>query len=137
MSDETWLDEALAAYTDDLLDGRDVAQPPALDELAPLVRHLRDLAGPALRPESAFQEWLRQRLGVEWAMQAQQRGPRRVLGLVAGVALVLVIAALVTTAGDGAGDDLQGAALGSVTWVATAAVGLVGAVLIVWLSRRR
>jgi len=136
MPDETWLDETLAAYTDDLLAGRDVAQPPALDDLAPLVRHLRDLAGPALYPESAFQERPRQRLGVEWAMQTQRRGPRRVLWLAAGVALGLFIAALVGTAWDGAGGDLQGAALGSVTWVAAAVVGLVGAVLIAWLSRR-
>lgn len=138
MSDQNRLDNTLVAYTDDLLNGVAGPPPPGLGHLVPMLHALRDLAGPDVHPPSTFQARLRQRLGVQWSTEVRcaPRGNRRLLWAGAGTVLALAIMALVVVGRDVAAGDLQGAALGPVTG-AVALVSLVGAVLILWLSRRR
>ena len=136
MSDQNRLDNALVAYTDDLLSGVGGPPPPSLGNLVPVLHALRDLAGPDVRPPGAFQAHLRQRLGVQWSMEVRRapRSNRRLLW--AGAALGLALVVLIVTAWDASAEDLQGTALGPATG-AVALVAVVGAALILWLGQRR
>jgi hypothetical protein len=138
MPDQNRLDNALAAYTDDLLSGGGGPPPPGLGDLAPVLGALRDLAGPDVHPPGTFQARLRQRLGVQWNMEARRAPPgnKRLLWAGAGIALALAIVAFVVVGWDASADDLRGTALGSLTG-AVALLGLVGALLLLWLSQRR
>jgi hypothetical protein len=138
MSDQNWLDNALVAYTDDLLSGVGGPPPSDLGDVVPVLHALRDLAGPDVRPPGAFQARLRQRLGVQWSREVRRapRSNRRLLWAGAGAALGLALVVLIVTAWDASGEDLQGTALGPVTG-AIALVAVAGAALILWLGQRR
>ncbi|MBN1563905.1 MAG: hypothetical protein JXA10_08700 [Anaerolineae bacterium] len=74
MTDETKLDNELAAFTDRLLAGQDAQSTPEIDALAQVVRQFHYLADPASGPDPAFRDRLAQRLDQEWAaIQAENQ----------------------------------------------------------------
>jgi hypothetical protein len=71
MTDETRLDNELAAFTDRLLAGEDAQATPEIAELAQVVRQFHRLVAPDSGPDSAFRDRLAQQLNREWE-QIQQ-----------------------------------------------------------------
>jgi hypothetical protein len=143
MDEHTGITEELVAYTDEVLAGADPAPPPGLEGEARVVRALNRLAGPAAGPDAAFRRRLRQQLVVQWEKEhtaevaRPARGRWRMWALVAGMAAIMLVIALGTSARGDFGADVRGTALGAGVWAAFLALGaLVGGVLW-WRGRRR
>lgn len=143
MNEHTGKTEQLVAYTDDLLAGGEPAPPPTLADEAEVVRALNRLAGPAIKPDATFRQRLRQQLVVQWeeehiaALPRAGRGRWRILALVAGLAVIMVVVVLGSSARGDFGADVRGTALGAGLWATVLALGaLVGGALW-WRGRRR
>ncbi len=143
MDEHTGITEELAAYTDEVLAGADPAPPPSIEGEARIVRALNRLIGPATRPDAAFRQRLRRQLVVQWEKEhtaevsRSARGRWRMWALVAGVAAVMLVIVVSTSARGDFGADVRGTALGAGVWVTFLALGaLVGGVLW-WRGRRR
>lgn len=154
-------DDELAAYTDQLLAGENPEVPPEIEDLAPVVRSLRDVIQPDAKPSPTFRAQLDQQLDREWEQiqlerqdanrlgqrptrprarqpvikRWRQRRMARLVSLAAAVAVILVGALLVI---DQESSSQAGSATGPLSWpvvVGVVSVVLVG-LLLFWLSQR-
>jgi hypothetical protein len=143
MNEHTGKTEDLAAYTDALLAGAEPVPPPALADEARVVRALNRLAGPAIRPDAAFRQRLRQQLVVQWKKEhtaevsRSGRGRWHMWSLVAGVAVILLVIALGTSTRGHFGADMRGTALGAGVWATILALGALAGGALWWRGRRR
>lgn len=143
MTEETYLEEELSAYTDALLSGQPMPPPADQPDLAGIVRALNRLAGPGIQPDETFRQRLRQQLRVQWTQEhgaPLSRSPYRrwrMLALVAGVAVIMLIAVLGTATRSDLSEDLRGTALGTGIWLAIAGAAVAIGGTLLWWGRRR
>jgi hypothetical protein len=143
MDENRRLDDELAEMTDAILENREMKPSDEMNDLADVVRGLRDVIQPGDTPSRAFEERMKQRLDLEWE-QRQRRTMRmrvnpavRLVALAAALVVVLVVIIFITNTPPESG-DLPGAAGGPIEFlIALIAVGaVVGAAFLVWRNRR-
>jgi hypothetical protein len=144
MSDNAKLDDELAAFTDNVLAGRDIPVSKELEGLSHVVSQLHRVIAPDAPPSPAFRDRLTQRLIREWNL-LHDRQPRRVpfyrrRSILALAASLLVVVLAVVLLSLGAGDDnapLQGTALGSGEWTVFIFMGILitAGLLAVWFRQ--
>jgi hypothetical protein len=144
MSNKSSLDDDLANMTDRLLAGEEVNALPDNQDLGEVVKQLRRVVAPGV-PDVAYRTRLTQRLNEEWDQHYRQQ-TRRLPGrpsfrfaiLAASVVVVLTGVLLALWPGGIGTPELQGTALGPITWVIPVllVVALCIAVLVIWRRRR-
>lgn len=147
MENESKFNDELAAYTDALLQGSEMAIRDDVQELGMVVRSLQQTLGKKSQPSPAFQSRLTQRLNDEWQQTQRQRRQiinrnRRLLRYSAALAavLVLVLALILFEPNDSNTGNSQGTAVGDAGvafWALLAGVVIGGAVLYWWWQRRQ
>lgn len=146
MPKHTHYDNELAAFTDQLLAGKEPAMLTDESELADVVRQLHRTISPEKPVSQNFKKRLTQRLTMEWDLQHQNRShwwttPRvQQIATLLAASVVLVIAAtlLLSVSGGDNSSSLEGAAtapLAGIAVIALIAVGLLS--LIVFFRRDR
>jgi hypothetical protein len=144
MHDHTPLDNELAAFTDQVMQGSDITANPAMDELAAVVRQLHTVIAPDDPASDAFRERLRTRLSMEWDLQHPQpvqwwRSQRAqwVAAAAASIALVLAAALVISSQVGSDSDSYSGtAAFGSLVGVFVVSVIVISISALVFLYRR-
>lgn len=138
-------DDALAAFTDAMLENRTMELTDDLHDLEGVVRRLNQAIQPNRLPDATFRARLTQRLNEEWGqMERQQRvrhiqNQRMLRYVAAAAALLLVATAAILLAtntrvqGSAAGDDPNWLVLFMVALVAVGAT----VTFYVWKNRRR
>lgn len=132
MDEQTRLDNALADWTDALLENRPLPESDDLSDLTPILRGLNNVIRPNEQASDAFRQQLGQRLSDEFTFTYASRNRKRtlqpatsrVLAMAASVAIILVAAALAlsTTETD---VPLAGAAVGNLSGGVILLVGVV------------
>ena len=118
MDQDNRLEEALAAFTDNVLEEQDVEFSGEMQDMERIVMALDQLIDPHSGPDAAFRARLNRTLNDEWAVQQRQQRIRQVQQQrlmrygAAAAALVIVIAAALVISDNGdsptatsAGDD--------------------------------
>lgn len=146
MSNNAKLDDELAAFTDDLLAGRDtMTVSEELEPLSRVVRQLHAVIPPNAAPAPAVHTHLTQRLIREWNL-LHQRPPRLVrfyqrrgvMALAASLLVVILAVVLISLREGGGNEPLEGTALGSQESVIFVVIGglIIGGLLAFWFKQR-
>jgi hypothetical protein len=146
MSDNAKLDEELAAFTDNMLAGREIPVSEEMEPLTQVVRQLHSVIAPDTPASPAFRTHLTQRLIREWNQLHQHPSRHRrfrqwqpVIALAASLIVVMLVVVLLSDLEDNSNEPLQGTALGSGAWGVFIIVGLLitTGLLIYWLKQRK
>lgn len=142
MDENRRLDDELADLTDAVIENREIKTSDDMADLPEVVYGLRDLIEPGDPPPADFEARMRQRLDMEWDQrqrrltQVRVSPAARVATLAAALVVVLVV--MIALTGPPANGGMQGTALGSTEAIIgfVAIVAVVGALVLVWRSRR-
>lgn len=146
MPNDTHHADELAAFTDQLLAGKETTMVTDDAELVAIVRQLYDTIAPDETVSDSFKTRLGQRLAMEWDLQYQRqmrwwampRLQQIAIALVASIALVIAAILLLSSTGDSSGGSMEGAVSGPLTSAVLIAVVVASAIsLIVFLRRSR
>jgi hypothetical protein len=145
MQDDAKRDEELATLTDRLLAGEEVEVLPELEDLAQVVRRIREVAPLGTHADPAYRVRLKRRLDQEWNLRYKRathnwwnRRTFRLAVLAASLLVVLLVAVLLSIEGTDDGKTVQGTALGSLASAFLIVAAVVGIGLVVlWYWQRR
>lgn len=143
VSDNAKMDDELAAFTDNLLAGRNTPVSEEMEALSKVVRQLHTMIAPEDQPSPAFRTHLTQRLTREWNLFHQRQHQivpfyRRRSVITLAASLLVVLLAVVLLSQRDSNEPLQGTALGSLRWDVIIVVGalITAGLVALWFNQR-